>query len=65
MRAVIPYKGAGDAITGLLRGDADFYRSSTRRDALASFITVRQKLRALAVTAPQRQGDFPEVPTTP
>ena len=59
--AVIPYKGAGDAITGLLRGDADFM--IVNAPGLTQHIQ-SGKLRALAVTAPQRQGDFPEVPTT-
>ncbi len=59
--AVIPYKGAGDAITGLLRGDADFI--IVNAPGLTQHIQAG-KLRALAVTAPQRQGDFPDVPTT-
>jgi tripartite-type tricarboxylate transporter receptor subunit TctC len=59
---VVPYKGAGDAITGLLRGDADFM--IVNAPGLTQHIA-SGKLRALAVTAPQRQADMPDVPTTP
>jgi len=60
--AVIPYKGAGDAISGLLRGDADFI--IVNAPGLTQHIA-SGKLRALAVTAPVRQADMPDVPTTP
>ena len=59
--AVVPYRGAGDAITALLGGEADFM--SVNAPALTAHI-VSGKLRALAVTAPQRQVDLPDVPTT-
>ena len=59
---VVPYKGAGDAITGLLRGDVDFM--IVNAPGLTQHIA-SGKLRALAVTAPQRQADMPDVPTTP
>lgn len=58
---VVPYKGAGDAITGLLRGDSDFI--IVNAPGLIQHIAAG-KLRALAVTAPTRQADVPEVPTT-
>jgi tripartite-type tricarboxylate transporter receptor subunit TctC len=59
--AVIPYRGAGDAIIALLRGDSDFMivNAPGLNQHIAS-----GKLRALAVTAPQRQPDLPQVPTT-
>jgi tripartite-type tricarboxylate transporter receptor subunit TctC len=59
--AVIPYKGGGDAITALLRGEADFMIVNT--PGIIQFMRAG-KLRALAVTAAQRQADIPEVPTT-
>ena len=58
---IVPYKGAGDAITGLLRGDADFM--IVNAPGLTQHL-VSGKLRALAITAPQRQADLPDVPTT-
>jgi tripartite-type tricarboxylate transporter receptor subunit TctC len=58
---IVPYKGAGDAITGLLRGDADFM--IVNAPGLTQHIAAG-KLRALAITAPVRQPDMPDVPTT-
>jgi tripartite-type tricarboxylate transporter receptor subunit TctC len=59
--AVIPYRGGGDAITALLRGEADFMIVNT--PGIIQFMRAG-KLKALAVTAPQRQADIPDVPTT-
>ena len=58
---IVPYRGAADAITGLLRGDADFMivNAPGLGPHLAS-----GKLRALAFTGPRRDPLFPEVPTT-
>jgi tripartite-type tricarboxylate transporter receptor subunit TctC len=58
---IVPYKGAGDAITGLLRGDSDFMivNAPGLTQHMAS-----GKLRPLAITAPVRQADLPDVPTT-
>ena len=56
----VPYKGAGPAMTDLLGGQVDLYFSSLT--AAAPMIR-SGKLRALAVTSPQRNADFPEVPT--
>ena len=58
---IVPYKGAGDAITGLLRGDSDFM--IVNAPGLTQYIA-SGKLRPLAITAPQRQPDLPQVPTT-
>jgi tripartite-type tricarboxylate transporter receptor subunit TctC len=58
---VVPYRGASDAITGLLRGESDFM--IVNAPGLTQHIA-SGKLRALAITAPQRQPDFPDVPTT-
>lgn len=58
---VIPYRGAGDATIGLLRGDADFM--IVNAPGLTQHIA-SGKLRALASTAPTRQPDFPDVETT-
>lgn len=58
---VVPYKGAGDAITGLLRGDSDFM--IVNAPGLTQYIA-NGKLKPLAITAPTRQADFPDVPTT-
>jgi len=59
--AVIPYRGGGDAITALLKGEADFMIVNT--PGIIQHMKAG-KLRALAVTAPQRQVDIPDVPTT-
>jgi len=58
---IVPYKGAGDAITGLLRGDSDFM--IVNAPGLTQYIATA-KLRPLAITAPTRQADLPDVPTT-
>jgi len=58
---IVPYRGAADAITGLLRGDADFM--IVNAPGLMPHIA-SGKLRALAFTGPQRDPDLPEVPTT-
>ena len=59
--AVIPYRGGGDAITALLKGEADFM--IVNPPGIIQQLKAG-KLRALAVTAPQRQVDIPDVPTT-
>jgi tripartite-type tricarboxylate transporter receptor subunit TctC len=58
---VIPYRGAADAIAGLLRGDADFMivNAPNLTQHIAS-----GKLRALAFTGPRRDPLLPDVPTT-
>ena len=58
---IVPYRGASDAITGLIRGDADFM--IVNAPGLMPHIA-SGKLRALAVTGPKRDPDLPNVPTT-
>jgi tripartite-type tricarboxylate transporter receptor subunit TctC len=56
----VPYKGAPDAMTGLIRGDSHLY-------LLAANLTVELKqtgkVRALAVATPARSAALPDVPT--
>ena len=57
---VVPYKGAGDVINGVMAANVDF----AVVDASGAFELVRGgKLRALAFTAPQRSPLLPEVPS--
>jgi tripartite-type tricarboxylate transporter receptor subunit TctC len=58
---IVPYRGAADAITGLIRGDADFM--IVNAPGLLPHIA-SGKLRALAFTGPVRDPDLPDVPTT-
>jgi tripartite-type tricarboxylate transporter receptor subunit TctC len=58
---IVPYRGASDAITALLAGDAHFM--IVNAPGLTQHIA-SGKLRALAITADKRQPDFPDVPTT-
>ena len=56
----IPYAGAGPAQLGLLAGQTDFMFDNL---ASASAQIKAGKLKALAVTTPQRASSLPEVPT--
>lgn|SRR5512134_2744139 len=56
----VPYKGAGDAMTGLISGQIDMLLLST--PSVASQIK-GGKARALAVTGKKRIAAFPDVPT--
>jgi tripartite-type tricarboxylate transporter receptor subunit TctC len=57
----VPYKGAGDAINGVVSGTVDF----AVVDAGGAIELVRGgKLRALAYTAPERSPLVPDVPTS-
>lgn len=58
---IVPYRGAADAITGLLRGDGDFM--IVNAPGITPHIA-SGKLRALALTGPKRDPDLPDVPTT-
>ena len=56
----VPYKGAGDAINGVLAANVDF----AVVDASGAIELVKSgKLRALAYTAPQRSPLLPNVPS--
>ena len=56
----VPYKGSGPAIVDLLGGQLDM-----NFDAMSSITTHLKsgRMRALAVTTPQRDPDLPDVPT--
>lgn len=56
----VPYKGAGEAITGLIRGDSHIYFLGLN---LAIELVKTGKLKAIAVATPQRSPALPEVPT--
>ena len=56
----IPYKGAAPAITDLLAGQMHFIIDAS--GVLLPHIQ-QGKLRALAVTGPQRSADLPDLPT--
>ncbi len=56
----IPYAGAGPAQLGLLAGQTDFMFDNL---ASASAQITAGKLKALAVTTPQRAASLPNVPT--
>jgi tripartite-type tricarboxylate transporter receptor subunit TctC len=58
--AHIPYKGAGPVITDLMGGSVDLYFGNSQSvDALVK----AGRIRALAVTAPKRMKNMPDVPT--
>ena len=57
---VVPYRGANDAITALLGGEADFM--TVNAPALTAHI-LSGKLRALAVTGEKRSPSVPDIPT--
>ena len=56
----VPYKGAGAAVTDLMGGNVDCFFGNTQ--AVGGLVTAG-RLRPLAVTSPQRLGNFPNVPT--
>lgn len=58
---VVPYRGGGDAILAMLKGESDFMIINT--PGIIAHMKAG-KLRALATTGPQRQADIPDVPTT-
>ncbi|HEU0204317.1 MAG TPA: tripartite tricarboxylate transporter substrate binding protein [Burkholderiaceae bacterium] len=55
----VPYKGVAQALTDIVSGNVDLYMSSV--PTLLGQIK-QGKLRALAVTSPQRVADLPDVP---
>ena len=56
----VPYKGAGAAVTDLMGGSVDCFFGNSL--AVGGLVT-GGKLRAIAVTSPQRLATFPDVPT--
>jgi tripartite-type tricarboxylate transporter receptor subunit TctC len=56
----VPYKGAGPAVADLMGGSVDCFFGNTQ--AVGGLVT-SGRLRPLAVTSPQRLGNFPNVPT--
>jgi tripartite-type tricarboxylate transporter receptor subunit TctC len=56
----IPYRGGADQIAGLLRGDTPFGFTSP---ALAAPLVSEGRVKALAVSSPERFPGLPEVPT--
>jgi len=56
----VPYKGASPALTDLMGGQTDFYFATP---PIAMPMIKAGKLRALAVTSPQRVDALPDVPT--
>ena len=56
----IPYKGSSPALTDLIGGHVAIYFSSLP-PAIA--LVKEGKVRALAVTGPQRSASFPDLPT--
>lgn len=57
----VPYRGGGPAMTAVLAGEVEFNPALT---GVAKPLIAQGRLRALAVTSPQRLADFPDVPTT-
>lgn len=56
----VPYKGAGDAVQALVGGHLDFMML----DIATGLNFIKEgRLKALAITAPQRHPSLPEVPT--
>lgn len=56
----IPYKSGGPAITDVVAGQVDFMFSTV---AASSSLVDAGKVRALAISSPQRSMRFPDVPT--
>ena len=56
----VPYKGSGPAIVDLLGGQVDM--NFDAMSSVAQYLKAN-RMRALAVTTPQRDPDLPEVPT--
>jgi tripartite-type tricarboxylate transporter receptor subunit TctC len=56
----VPYKGAGAAVTDLMGGSVDCFFGNSQ--AVGGLVN-GGKLRPLAVTAPRRLANYPDVPT--
>jgi tripartite-type tricarboxylate transporter receptor subunit TctC len=57
----IPYKGAGDAIRGVMAGEVDILVTAA---PTAIPVVAGGRVRALMVTSPKRLASLPDVPTT-
>jgi tripartite-type tricarboxylate transporter receptor subunit TctC len=58
--AHVPYKGGGQALTDLMGGHVQFFFSSASA-AMAHIAS--GKIKALAISSPQRQSALPQIPT--
>lgn len=56
----VPYKGAPDALTGIMRGDSHLYFAGAN---VAGDLMTAGKVRALAITADERLSTLPDLPT--
>lgn len=56
----VPYKGSGDALKGLLSGEVDLLLGSI---SSSKALVAEGKILALGITGPERNPDFPDVPT--
>jgi tripartite-type tricarboxylate transporter receptor subunit TctC len=56
----VPFKSAPDAVTAVVRGDAQMYFAPIN---LSKEMAEAGKVRALAVVTPQRLAELPDVPT--
>jgi tripartite-type tricarboxylate transporter receptor subunit TctC len=56
----VPYKGGGNAVTAVIRGDAHFYFGNTS-DSITQ--AKAGNLRLVAISTPKRKPQFPDIPT--
>ena len=56
----VPYRGAPDALTGLMRGDVQFYFAGPN---VATELIAANKIRAIAITGSSRDPAMPNLPT--
>jgi tripartite-type tricarboxylate transporter receptor subunit TctC len=56
----VPYKGAPEAITAVMRGDAQFYFAPIPS---AQQLSADHKVRVLAINSPKRMPQLPDTPT--
>ncbi len=56
----VPYKGSPEAVTSVIRGDTQLYLLSIN---LATGLSQSGKVRAIAISTPQRSAAMPDLPT--